>query len=95
MPAVLSPEQEAALKATPGAWEFWERSAPSYRRAATHWVTRAKKEETAGEAARHPGRLLRRERARPATALVRIPERQLRDRDSNPNFRNQNPASYH
>ena len=46
VPAVLSPEQEAALKATPGAWEFWESSAPSYRRAATHWVTRAKKEET-------------------------------------------------
>ena len=45
-PAVLSREQEAALKATAGAWEFWERSAPSYRRAATHWVTRAKKEET-------------------------------------------------
>ena len=46
VPAVLSPEQEAALKATPGAWEFWEGSAPSYRRAATHWVRRAKKEET-------------------------------------------------
>jgi uncharacterized protein YdeI (YjbR/CyaY-like superfamily) len=46
VPAVLSPEQEAALKARPGSWEFWERSAPSYRRAATHWVQRAKKEET-------------------------------------------------
>src|SRR5689334_2720240 len=42
VPVVLSPEQEAALKARPGAWEFWERSAPSYRRAATHWVHRAK-----------------------------------------------------
>ena len=26
---------------------------------------------------------------------VRSPGRRLRDRDSNPNFRSQNPASYH
>ena len=46
VPAVLGPEQEAALQATPGAWEFWSRSAPGYRRAAAHWVTSAKREDT-------------------------------------------------
>ena len=46
VPAVLGPEQEAALKATPRAWEFCERSAPSYRRAAAHWVTSAKRQDT-------------------------------------------------
>jgi len=29
-----------------GAWELWEGSPPSYRKAAAHWVTSAKKEET-------------------------------------------------
>lgn len=46
VPAALSPEQEGALKAVARAWEFWERSPPSYRRAAAHWVQTAKKEET-------------------------------------------------
>jgi len=45
-PATLSVEQEAVLRSVPGAWEFWESSAPSYRKAATHWVTSAKREET-------------------------------------------------
>lgn len=47
-PAVLSAEQEEALRQVPGAWAFWESSPPSYRTAATHWVTSAKREETRG-----------------------------------------------
>jgi uncharacterized protein YdeI (YjbR/CyaY-like superfamily) len=45
-PAVLSAEQEAELRANAEAWAFWEGQPPSYRKAATHWVTSAKKEET-------------------------------------------------
>ena len=44
--AELSPEQEARLRAVPAAWEFWTSEPPWYRRTATHWVLRAKREET-------------------------------------------------
>jgi uncharacterized protein YdeI (YjbR/CyaY-like superfamily) len=44
--ATLTPEQEAALRAVPGAWEFWERQPPGYRRIAAHWVNRAKQDAT-------------------------------------------------
>ena len=37
---------EAPLRADPAAWAFWERQPPSYRKAAAHWVTSAKKPET-------------------------------------------------
>jgi uncharacterized protein YdeI (YjbR/CyaY-like superfamily) len=37
---------ERALKADPKAWQFFERLAPSYRRAYIGWVDAAKREET-------------------------------------------------
>jgi uncharacterized protein YdeI (YjbR/CyaY-like superfamily) len=44
--AALSPEQEAALRAVPGAWEFWERQPPGYRRTVAHWIANAKRADT-------------------------------------------------
>ncbi|HWM85211.1 MAG TPA: YdeI/OmpD-associated family protein [Kofleriaceae bacterium] len=44
--AQLAPEQEAMLRATPKAWQFFQAQPPSYRKAITHWVTSARKEET-------------------------------------------------
>jgi uncharacterized protein YdeI (YjbR/CyaY-like superfamily) len=44
--ASLAPEHEAAFRANQHAWEFFERQAASYRRAATWWVVSAKKDET-------------------------------------------------
>jgi uncharacterized protein YdeI (YjbR/CyaY-like superfamily) len=44
--ARLEPEQEARFRAEPTAWTWFERQAPSYRRAAIHWVTSAKRAET-------------------------------------------------
>jgi uncharacterized protein YdeI (YjbR/CyaY-like superfamily) len=44
--ATLAPEQEARLRADERAWEFWTSQPPWYRRTATHWVVRAKREET-------------------------------------------------
>lgn len=44
--AVLPPEYEAALRADPAAWTFWEAQPPGYRATATHWVVSAKREET-------------------------------------------------
>jgi uncharacterized protein YdeI (YjbR/CyaY-like superfamily) len=44
--AQLEPEQEQRFKADGRAWAFFEAQPPSYRRAATHWVTSAKREET-------------------------------------------------
>jgi uncharacterized protein YdeI (YjbR/CyaY-like superfamily) len=44
--AQLEPEQEQRFKADERAWAFFEAQPPSYRRAATHWVTSAKREET-------------------------------------------------
>jgi uncharacterized protein YdeI (YjbR/CyaY-like superfamily) len=44
--AELPAEYEKRLRADPAAWRYWEASAPSYRRTATHWLVSAKKEET-------------------------------------------------
>ena len=44
--AALSPEQEAVFRAAPGAWEFFEAQAPSYRRMAVWWVVSAKRADT-------------------------------------------------
>lgn len=47
-PAALEPtaEIEAALRASPGAWDFFTAQAPTYRRAAIWWVVSAKRRET-------------------------------------------------
>lgn len=47
-PAVLEPtaEIEAALRAGPGAWDFFTAQAPTYRRAAVWWVVSAKRHQT-------------------------------------------------
>jgi uncharacterized protein YdeI (YjbR/CyaY-like superfamily) len=42
----LPAEVEAALRAAPGAWEFWSAQPPSYRKSATWWLVSAKKAET-------------------------------------------------
>jgi uncharacterized protein YdeI (YjbR/CyaY-like superfamily) len=42
----LEPEQETRFKADAGAWDWFQAQAPSYRRAALHWVTSAKRPET-------------------------------------------------
>jgi uncharacterized protein YdeI (YjbR/CyaY-like superfamily) len=42
----LDAEQTARFRAEPGAWEWFEQQAPSYRRTAIHWVTSAKRPET-------------------------------------------------
>ena len=39
-------ELEAVFRANPGAWAFWEKQPPGYRRTATWWVTSAAREET-------------------------------------------------
>jgi uncharacterized protein YdeI (YjbR/CyaY-like superfamily) len=44
--ARLEPEQEQRFQANARAWAFFEAQPPSYRRAAIHWVTSAKREET-------------------------------------------------
>jgi uncharacterized protein YdeI (YjbR/CyaY-like superfamily) len=44
--AQLEPEQQARFEAEPAAWEWFQRQAPWYRRAALHWVTSAKRPET-------------------------------------------------
>jgi uncharacterized protein YdeI (YjbR/CyaY-like superfamily) len=44
--AAFEPEEEAAFRANEAAWEWFERSAPSYRQAATYWVVTAKRAET-------------------------------------------------
>jgi uncharacterized protein YdeI (YjbR/CyaY-like superfamily) len=44
--AVLDEAGEARFRATPQAWEWFQAQAPSYRRAALHWVTSAKRPET-------------------------------------------------
>jgi uncharacterized protein YdeI (YjbR/CyaY-like superfamily) len=45
-PAVLDSEQERLLRANSSAAAFFDAQPPWYRRAAIHWVTRAKREET-------------------------------------------------
>jgi uncharacterized protein YdeI (YjbR/CyaY-like superfamily) len=42
----LDEAAEAALRANPAAWAFWEAQPPSYRRPAAQWVMSAKREET-------------------------------------------------
>jgi uncharacterized protein YdeI (YjbR/CyaY-like superfamily) len=44
--AVLSGELLAAFRADKQAWSLFEATPPSYRRAAEHWVSGAKREET-------------------------------------------------
>jgi uncharacterized protein YdeI (YjbR/CyaY-like superfamily) len=44
--AALVPDQERRLRADERAFAFFEARPPSYRRAAIHWVTSAKKPET-------------------------------------------------
>ncbi|HWM11378.1 MAG TPA: YdeI/OmpD-associated family protein [Solirubrobacteraceae bacterium] len=44
--AALEPEQEARFRAAHEAWEWFSARPPSYRRAAIHWVTSAKRPET-------------------------------------------------
>jgi uncharacterized protein YdeI (YjbR/CyaY-like superfamily) len=44
--AALSAADEVAFRANAAAWVWFEKAAPSYRRAATHWVTSAAKPET-------------------------------------------------
>jgi uncharacterized protein YdeI (YjbR/CyaY-like superfamily) len=44
--ARLEPDQERRLRADDRAYAFFESQPPSYRRAAIHWVTSAKKPET-------------------------------------------------
>ena len=45
-PAEFPDDYEKRLRASAAAWGYWQASAPSYRRTATHWVVSAKKEET-------------------------------------------------
>lgn len=42
----LDEAAEAALRANPAAWAFWQAQPPSYRRPAAWWVMSAKREET-------------------------------------------------
>ena len=44
--AGLPPEYEEKFRAATEAWEFFEKQAPWYRRAASFWVMDAKREET-------------------------------------------------
>jgi uncharacterized protein YdeI (YjbR/CyaY-like superfamily) len=44
--AALDAEQEERFRAVPDAWEWFSARPPSYRRAAIHWVTSAKRPET-------------------------------------------------
>jgi uncharacterized protein YdeI (YjbR/CyaY-like superfamily) len=44
--AELPAEYEQRLRADAAAWDYWQASAPSYRRTATHWVVSAKRQET-------------------------------------------------
>ena len=44
--AVLADEQAARFQAEPAAWEWFSAQAPSYRRAAVHWVVSAKRPDT-------------------------------------------------
>jgi uncharacterized protein YdeI (YjbR/CyaY-like superfamily) len=45
-PEALSPEYEKLFRKNKKAWTYFQAEAPWYRRAATHWVMSAKKEET-------------------------------------------------
>lgn len=45
-PLELSPDQEAQLRAEPGAWAFWQAATAGYRRTAISWISSAKREAT-------------------------------------------------
>lgn len=45
-PRDLPAEQAAQLRTDGAAWAFWQAQSASYRRAATHWVLSAKRQET-------------------------------------------------
>jgi uncharacterized protein YdeI (YjbR/CyaY-like superfamily) len=45
-PATLNGDQESEFRANPAAWEWFQSSAPSYRKTAIFWVTSAKRPET-------------------------------------------------
>jgi uncharacterized protein YdeI (YjbR/CyaY-like superfamily) len=45
-PSTLSDDELARFQADSVAWADWERRPPSYRRAATHWITSAKQAST-------------------------------------------------
>ena len=42
----VAPELQAELRANPAAWRYFQDEAPWYRRAVSHWIMSAKKEET-------------------------------------------------
>jgi len=42
----LTPDEEAAFRAEPGAWDFFAAQRPSYRRTALWWIVSAKRPET-------------------------------------------------
>ena len=44
--AAFERDQEKRFRANKQAWAFWEAQPPSYRKAATHWVTSAKRPDT-------------------------------------------------
>jgi uncharacterized protein YdeI (YjbR/CyaY-like superfamily) len=44
--AALDEAAEARFRAEPDAWEWFQAQAPSYRKAALHWVVSAKRPET-------------------------------------------------
>lgn len=45
-PAKLAPAYARAFRANVAAWKWYQAQAPWYRRTSTHWVMRAKREET-------------------------------------------------
>jgi uncharacterized protein YdeI (YjbR/CyaY-like superfamily) len=45
-PLALTPDEVKAFRRDKAAWAYFEAVAPSYRKAVTHWVASAKKEET-------------------------------------------------
>jgi uncharacterized protein YdeI (YjbR/CyaY-like superfamily) len=44
--ATLDPAQQREFRANPQAWDFFQAQPRGYRQTATHWVVRAKREET-------------------------------------------------
>lgn len=45
-PATFTAEQEEQFRANPPAWEYFQNQANWYRKAATHWVVSAKRQDT-------------------------------------------------
>jgi uncharacterized protein YdeI (YjbR/CyaY-like superfamily) len=42
----LSPKQLRAIRGNPGAWAYWQRQPPSYRKVVAYWIGNAKREAT-------------------------------------------------